>query len=258
LSFCWYRANTTTDYAQSALLRTAFIPVAVALIDPLPTAKLTPVYEINSWAQVEDEKDENLQCLVVASTACYWLLKVLQELHHSTAQAALVENQTLSFRPLANLFLVLQQSESLPAKLDLPELVDTDCGILLVAAELLEAFLLDVEVARKEIGVASIILPLLDFVENRLMPDSWRGSAARQSDWQHIHSAISKGLTAVATEDSVMEACFAAGSEMGQVLQKLEKWLQKSDRDDLLVCSSVMLANLARSGALTGLVNMHV
>jgi hypothetical protein len=240
------------DFAQGALLATQFIPIAVELIDPLPSGKAAAVYRINSWSSAPDE---DVECLAIASTACYWLLKVLQELHHSTAKAATVEKQTLSFRPFSNFFLRLQSTSSEPSSAERPEFVETDCGMLLIVAELLEAFLLDVDVARKEIGVPSVILPLFDFVEANAVPASWRNSAAHRDDWQLITSAIAKSLTAVATEDSVMDACFESveadseGQSMGQVLDRLHGWLGQTDRDDSLVCASVMLANLARSGS---------
>lgn len=59
---------------------------------------------------------------------------------------------------------------------------------------------------------------------------------------------VARIVIGVCSNDKVMQEAFSPGSSLQWLLPLCKRWLQQSDRSDLIITSSTMLANLARKG----------
>ena len=115
---------------------------------------------------------------------------------------------------------------------------------------------------------------LVDFLEHAEPPANWRSLPAQSPDpaaststapapntvaeessclkeFSNVKAAVARVIIAAASEDSVMVQAFVPKDAQGStawLVRRMVEWLEISERGDLLICATVLLANLARQG----------
>lgn len=131
-------------------------------------------------------------------------------------------------------------------------LSERDRSIMMIASSILEGLALDLDHVRIDLAKQaanspdeSLLFQIIDFLEFAQVPQEWEDG---EKDFSIIKAAIGRTLSAASSEDDLMEICFGKDRKQQHwVVQRLIKWLA-SDRSDMVVCSSIMLANLVRRG----------
>lgn len=255
--------------AQEAFIEAGGLRIFLSALDPnAPSA----IYKINAAAA---QSDPNMDDLEIAAMTQSWFLRVLEELHQTSKHSPSVSCRRTTFTllcrsqethapsfeevasdlmPLASFVLSSQSYFTKSAhSTETPEdLVETESNSLLIAASLFEALSMDIDALAIAVSQSSAtLLKLFDFIEDERIPPSWRSSDALRKNWSMIKSATSRGLIAATSMDDVMMHCLDSEGALASswIVDRCQDWLQRKDRNDLKICSTVILANLARSGA---------
>lgn len=157
--------------------------------------------------------------------------------------------------------------------------ITTDLEIMDEAAELLESLSLDVEEVRVALVQDAITITsankrtekhtqgyltlLLNFVEHGSYPPYWSDELEAKviSSWQKrldlCKSAIVKTVVEAIAEEKNHEVLWKHPGDEGSIISRLIRWLRiypslspSEARDDLVICSTISLANLVRNGAI--------
>lgn len=132
------------------------------------------------------------------------------------------------------------------------DLLENESNSLLLAASLFEGLSMDIDALAITVSQSSsTLLQLCDFVESDKTPQTWKSSETLKKNWSMVKSATAKGLIAAASMDDVMMHCLDK-NRSAWIIDRCLDWLAREDRPDLCMCSSVILANLARSGSSLG------
>lgn len=145
----------------------------------------------------------------------------------------------------------------------------TDVEVLEEVCELVESSSLDVDDVRLALarGMAENAQPpcfstLLDFVESADYPPSWRDENVPPEDvirWRRsvdlCKTAVIKAVVEVAGDEDNIDVLWNARTLENSLVPRLLKWLKvehdkgvDSARDDVVICASLCLGNLARRG----------
>lgn len=144
----------------------------------------------------------------------------------------------------------------------LQSLAEADADLIEEASTLLETLSLDVESVRTALADRSLLEPIVDFIEKAHYPSEWDSTS---SEWRKAHAktfdlckgALIKAVITVAGEDQNMDELWQAGE--GEIpdswfVKRAIGWImdhsttKSSTRDDLLICGTLSLGNLARRG----------
>lgn len=160
-------------------------------------------------------------------------------------------------------------------------LIQADFQVLEEVCALLEALVMDDEEVRLALvtdfktplqsGGASCLSEMLNFIEHGTLPPYYGSSSdeapdvdysAKATSFARCKAAIVKAVVEVAGEDKSMEILWDDTSEDkekpgGEFVDRMVQWIRthktlamgESNRDDLIICATLCLANLVRKGA---------
>ncbi|KZS99283.1 hypothetical protein SISNIDRAFT_448166 [Sistotremastrum niveocremeum HHB9708] len=193
-----------------------------------------------------------------------WSWKLITELRDQASTPFFTESALPSLISLLQPFVLdATVSTSTPlreAEDTLQSLAETDADLIEEASTLLETLSLDVDSIRTSLADRASLEPIVDFIEKAHYPSEWEFTS---SEWQKAHEktfdlckgALIKAVVTVAGEDQNMDTLWQTSegeTPDAWFVQRILQWItahgsgKGSARDDLLICATLSLGNLAR------------
>ncbi|BGP25265.1 hypothetical protein JCM10295v2_004188 [Rhodotorula toruloides] len=261
------------DPVRQELTRREYLLPLLAILDSRTAGRVTaPVYTTGSWAiQTDDAKRE--QRLHIGSMAAGWAANILEDV--------LGENKTnfpidFGIPALASVVLSAASFPSSPSLVyvssdDAADYLDTDIELLTISASLLDGIVQDSDAAKSAIAFSTfdpslpyprctLLHPFLKFIKTARPPSYWTtvsdDPARTEKAFSTIKASIVRAVVEAPNSDEVMErlwkeTCGEDGAETSGknwLIEELVRWLEEAEdgREDMLICSSHMLAGLGR------------